>query len=54
MQPLDLSLSAASRDNVTRTDGSGLHPASGNYWPHVLLQADRSLFTSVGLPLVKS
>lgn len=53
MQPLDLSLSPASWDNLTRTDGDGLHPATGDYWPHVLLQAGRSVFTSVALPLRK-
>lgn len=53
MQPLDLTLPESSRVNVTRTDGEGLHPASGDYWPHVLLQADHSLFTSVALPLRK-
>jgi SAM-dependent methyltransferase len=53
MQPLDLDLPEASRVNVTRTDEHGLHPESGDYWPHVLLQADRSLFTSVALPLTK-
>lgn len=53
MQPLDLSLPRSSRVNVTRTDEQGLHPASGEYWPHVLLRADHSLFTSVALPLRK-
>ncbi|MFL5895329.1 MAG: class I SAM-dependent methyltransferase [Thermoleophilaceae bacterium] len=53
IQPLDLSLSPASFANVTRTDAGGLRPASGDYWPHVLLQADRSTFTSVALPLAK-
>jgi hypothetical protein len=53
MQPLDLSLPESSRVNVTRTDDHGLHPQTGDYWPHVLLQADRSLFTSVALPLRK-
>lgn len=53
MQPLDLSLSPASWDNLTRTDADGLHPATGDYWPHVLLQAGRSVFTSVALPLRK-
>jgi SAM-dependent methyltransferase len=53
MQPLDLTLPESSRVNVTRTDERGLHPASGDYWPHVLLQADHSLFTSVALPLLK-
>jgi SAM-dependent methyltransferase len=53
MQPLDLTLSAGSWQNLTRTDSTGLHPATGDYWPHVLLQADRSVFTSVALPLRK-
>jgi SAM-dependent methyltransferase len=53
MQPLDLTLSAESWRNLTRTDADGLHPASGDYWPHVLLQAGRSVFTSVALPLRK-
>jgi SAM-dependent methyltransferase len=53
MQPLDLSLPRSSRINVTRTDAAGLRPESGDYWPHVLLKADRSLFTSVALPLRK-
>jgi SAM-dependent methyltransferase len=52
-QPLDLTLPESSRVNVTRTDEQGLHPASGDFWPHVLLEADRSLFTSVALPLRK-
>jgi hypothetical protein len=46
-------LPESSRVNVTRTDEQGLHPQSGDYWPHVLLQADHSLFTSVALPLRK-
>jgi SAM-dependent methyltransferase len=53
LQPIDLSLPRASRVNVTRTDAGGLRPESGDYWPHVLLQAGRSLFTSVALPLRK-
>ena len=54
MQPLDLSLSAESWENLTRSmAGGGLEPASGEYYPHVLLQSDRSVFTSVGLPLEK-
>jgi hypothetical protein len=54
MQPLDLTLPKANRVNVTRTDEHGLHPESGDYWPHVILKADRSLFTSVALPLQKA
>ena len=53
MQPLDLSLSPASWDNLTVSDERGLHPRSGDYWPHVLLQSDRSVYTSVALPLRK-
>jgi len=53
IQPLDLALPEQSRVNITRTDGDGLHPESGDYWPHVILKADRSLFTSVALPLRK-
>jgi SAM-dependent methyltransferase len=53
MQPLDLDLPESSRVNVTQTDEHGLHPASGDYWPHVILRASRSLFTSVSLPLRK-
>jgi SAM-dependent methyltransferase len=52
-EPLDLDLPPASRVNVTQTDEHGLHPASGDYWPHVILRASRSLFTSVSLPLQK-
>jgi ubiquinone/menaquinone biosynthesis C-methylase UbiE len=55
MQPLDLSLSPASRENLTvsRRDGR-LEPASGNFYPHVLLKVGRSMFTSVCLPLRKA
>ena len=53
MQPLDLSLPESSRVNVTRTDENGLHPETGDYWPHVILEAGRSLFTSVALPMRK-
>ena len=53
MQPLDLTLPESSRVNVTRTDANGLHPESGDYWPHVILRAGHSLFTSVALPLRK-
>lgn len=55
MQPLDLSLSPESFTNLTRSlPGGALEPATGDYWPHVLLQSDRSVFTSVCLPLVKA
>jgi SAM-dependent methyltransferase len=52
MQPLDLT--PPPLVNVTRTDAHGLHPESGEYWPHVILKAGRSLFTSVSLPFRKS
>jgi SAM-dependent methyltransferase len=54
MQPLDLTLPPESRVNVTRTDADGLHPETGDYWPHVLLKAGHSTFTSVALPLHKA
>ena len=55
MQPLDLSLSAESWNNLTVSAAHGrLEPRSGDYWPHVLLQSSRSVFTSVALPLQKS
>lgn len=54
MQPLDLSLSAESWENLTITHGDGrLEPATGEFYPHVLLQSGRSVFTSVCLPLRK-
>jgi SAM-dependent methyltransferase len=51
MQPLDLT--PPPLVNVTRTDADGLHSESGDYWPHVILRASHSLFTSVSLPLRK-
>jgi hypothetical protein len=54
-QPLDLSLSPESWDNLTITHGDGrLEPATGEFYPHVLLQSGRSVFTSVCLPLRKA
>jgi SAM-dependent methyltransferase len=54
MQPVDVSLSAESWENLTLSGPGGrLEPASGDYWPHILLQSDRSVFTSVCLPLEK-
>jgi SAM-dependent methyltransferase len=52
-EPLDLALPESSRVNVTTTDADGLHPESGDYWPHVILKAGHSLFTSVALPMRK-
>jgi SAM-dependent methyltransferase len=54
MQPLDLSLSPDSWENLTSTDGEGnLSPATGSFYPHILLKAKRSVYTSVCLPLRK-
>jgi SAM-dependent methyltransferase len=55
VQQLDLSLSPESWDNLTVThpDGS-LDPATGDFYPHVLLKSGRSVFTSVCLPLRKA
>ena len=55
MQPLDLSLSPESWANLTiqSADGWTLESASGDYFPHVLVQVDRSVFTSVALALEK-
>jgi hypothetical protein len=55
LQPLDLSLSPESRTNLTVTHGDGrLEPATGDFYPHVLLKSGRSVFTSVCLPLRKA
>ena len=55
MQPLDLSLSPESWDNLTVSHGDGrLDPATGEFYPHILLESGRSVFTSVCLPLRKA
>lgn len=55
VQPLDLSLSPESWENLTITHGGDrLEPRSGRFYPHVLLQTGRSIFTSVCLPLRKA
>ena len=55
MQPLDLSLSPESWDNLTVSGkDASLQPASGQYYPHILLKAGGSVFTSVCLPLHKA
>ena len=55
VQPLNLSLSPESWENLTVTHGDGrLDPATGDFYPHVLLKAGRSVFTSVCLPLRKA
>jgi SAM-dependent methyltransferase len=54
LQPLDRTVSAASYENVTRLrTGREPEPATGNFYPHVLLEFRRSLFTSVCLVLEK-
>jgi len=55
MQPLDLTLSPSSWENVCRLYPDGRQePASGEFFPHVLVRIDRSVLTSVCVPLRKS
>lgn len=54
LQPLDRTVSAASYENVTRLrTGREPEPATGRFYPHVLLEFRRSLFTSVCLVMEK-
>lgn len=54
MQPLKTGVSSSSWENLTRVLPNGqLVPATGHIHPHVLLQIDRSVYTSVALPLAK-
>ncbi|MGH2836742.1 MAG: class I SAM-dependent methyltransferase [Thermoleophilaceae bacterium] len=55
VQELDVSVSPESWENLTVTyaDGS-LEPATGEFYPHVLLKSGRSVFTSACLPLRKA
>jgi SAM-dependent methyltransferase len=54
LQPLDLTLSQPSWDNLTVVHPGGrLEPATGRVHPHVLLKIHRSVFTSVCLVLQK-
>lgn len=54
LQPLDPTLSRGSFGNVTRLRPDGrLDPATGTYWPHILVQVGRSIFTSVCLVMQK-
>jgi SAM-dependent methyltransferase len=54
LQPLDQSMSARSYENVARLRaGRAPEPASGNFYPHVLLEFRGSVFTSVCLVLEK-
>ena len=51
MQPLDLALSAKSWDNLIRFADGELFPRTGKFYPHILVQTSRSVFTSVCLVL---
>jgi SAM-dependent methyltransferase len=55
VQPLDPALSPESWDNVARIVPPDYHlePATGRFYPHVLLRRDRSVFTSACLVLKK-
>jgi SAM-dependent methyltransferase len=54
LQPLRSDLSPETWDNVTYWVGEGeLRPATGRKWPHILLKAHGSPWTSVALALQK-
>ena len=54
VQPLDRSMSAASYDNIAvLRPGREPEPATGSFYPHVLLKFRGSVFTSVCLALRK-
>jgi SAM-dependent methyltransferase len=54
VQPLDTGISPKSYENLTHWVGAGeLHSASGEPWPHVLLKAQGSSWTSAFLALHK-
>lgn len=54
LQPLDTHVSQDAWRNLTRSlPGGRLEPASGEHWPHVLLQSYHSVFTSACLVLEK-
>jgi SAM-dependent methyltransferase len=54
LQPLDRSMSARNYENVARLrSGHAPEPASGSFYPHVLLEFRGSVFTSVCLVLEK-
>jgi SAM-dependent methyltransferase len=54
MQPLRPGVPPEAWENLTRqAPDASLHPATGEYFPHVLLTTGRSVFTSVCLPLEK-
>jgi SAM-dependent methyltransferase len=54
VQPLDTRISAESYANLTHWVGAGeLRPASGEWWPHILLKAQGAPWTSAFLALHK-
>jgi SAM-dependent methyltransferase len=54
VQPLDLTFSQQSRENLTHWVGAGeLHPKTGSFYPHIVLQAHGSPWTSVFLAFHK-
>lgn len=54
LQPVDSSVSSGAWRNLTRSlPGGRLEPATGEHWPHILLQSYRSVYTSVCLVLQK-
>jgi SAM-dependent methyltransferase len=54
LQPLDTHVSPDAWRNLTRSlPGGRLEPATGEHWPHILLQTYRSVYTSVCLVLQK-
>jgi SAM-dependent methyltransferase len=54
VQPLDTEISPQSRRNLIHWVGAGeLHPATGERWPHILLKAQGSPWTSAFLALRK-
>ncbi|HEY5316943.1 MAG TPA: class I SAM-dependent methyltransferase [Solirubrobacteraceae bacterium] len=54
LQPLDRSVSAASYENLTRLrTGKEPEPATGSFYPHILLGFRGSVFTSVCLVMQK-
>ena len=55
MQPLDMTVSPESWDNLARypIGSDKVEPRSGRFYPHILVQLSRSVFTSACLPLQK-
>jgi SAM-dependent methyltransferase len=54
MQPLERDVSPETLENVTRMDAdAGLHPATGSFWPHLVVRAGGAPWTSVFLALEK-